>query len=56
MFICASVSVCVRARVRMPQHFPMCHSLSICGSVYEFMCALEFVGMLVGDRGTCLSE
>lgn len=38
-------------RARVPQYFPKCHSLSICGSVYEFMCALEFVGMLVGDRG-----
>lgn len=42
--------------VSMAVHTRSCVPLSTCGSVYEFMCALEFVGMLVGDRGTCLCE
>lgn len=52
--VCSYVLLCLCVCVRAPTS--SCVSLSICGSVSEFMCALEFVGMLVGDRGTCLSE
>lgn len=52
--VCSYVLLCLCVCARAPTFSYV--SLSICGSVYEFMCALEFVGMLVGDRGTCLSE
>lgn len=52
--VCSYVLLCLCVCARAPTFSYVL--LSICGSVYEFMCALEFVGMLVGDRGTCLSE
>lgn len=51
LYVCA----CARTRMHACANIFLC-ALSIYGSVYDFMCALEFVGMLVGDRATCLSE
>lgn len=64
--MCLGVCICVCAwiytytyvyvRACTCAHTCSCVSWSICRSVYEFMCALEFVCMLIGERETCLSE
>lgn len=55
MCFCVYVCACALTHMHACANIFLC-ALSIYVSVYEFTCASEFVGMLVGDRATCLSE
>lgn len=48
--------MCVYVHVHACAHMFLHASVGLWGSVYEFVCALEFVVMRTGDRGTCPCE